>query len=142
MHTKVHEETEIGFQITPMVDIVALLIMFFMCCAGAVKTETQIGVNLPGQATADSHVVDVEVYVGIKPDGSVTFNESPIATPEDDRLTELRAKLKSIIEKFGVKTPVFIQPDPGVIHQRVVNVLDACAASGVKNLTFQDVTGG
>lgn len=142
MRTEFKEEAEIGFQITPMVDIVALLIMFFMCCAGAVKTETQIGVNLPGQATDSSHVVDVEVYVGIKVDGSITFNEAPIANAEDDRLIELRSKLKSIIQKFGEKTPVFVQPDPGVLHQRVVNVLDACAASGVKNLTFQDVTAG
>ncbi|MBI5396440.1 MAG: biopolymer transporter ExbD [Verrucomicrobia bacterium] len=141
MRTKVPEEAELGFQITPMVDIVALLIMFFMCCAGSVKTETQIGVTLPGGADS-GHVVDVEVYVGIKPDGSITFNEAPIANPEDDRLIELRSKLKSIMQKFGEKTPVFIQPDPGVVHQRVVNVLDACAASGVKNLTFQDVTAG
>lgn len=142
MRTEFKEEAEIGFQITPMVDIVALLIMFFMCCAGAVKTETQIGVTLPGGPSGEAHVVDVEVYVGIKADGAVTFNEAPIANPEDDRLIELRAKLKSIIQKFGEKTPVFIQPDPGIMHQRVVNVLDACAASGVKNLTFQDVTAG
>ncbi len=141
MRTKQPEEQELAFQITPMVDIVALLIMFFMTCASSVKTETQIGVNLPGTSSGDN-VVEIEVYIGIAPDGAVTFNEAPIATPADDRLAELRGKLQGIVQKFGNKIPVYIQPDPGSLHQRVVDVLDACAASGIKNLSFSDVTAG
>ena len=138
MRTKVPEEAEIGFQITPMVDIVSLLIMFFMCSASSIKQETQIGVNLPGGGSSET-TPDIEVYIGITTDGSITFNETPIGQPNDTRLPELRAKLQSITQKFGTKIPVFIQPEAGALHQRVIDVLDACAASGIKNLSFSEV---
>jgi biopolymer transport protein ExbD len=81
----------------------------------------------------------MEVYLGLQPDGSVTFNEAPIGTPMDDKLQSLRDKLKSLIGRFGDKFPVYITPAPNVMHQRVIDVLDACAASGVKNLSFSEV---
>ena len=137
MRTDTPEEQEIGFQITPIVDIVALLIMFFMCTASKVKPEGQIGVTLPGSGEGAS-VAEVEVYLGIQPDGAVTFNESPIGTPMDDKLQQLRDKLKSITTRFGDKIPVYIAPAPNCMHQRVIDVLDACAASGIKNLSFSE----
>lgn len=140
MRTKPSEDAEIGFQITPMVDIVSLLIMFFMCSASSIKQETQIGITLPGGGTSES-VADIEVYIGITTDGAVTFNETPIGQPNDTRLPELRAKLQSITKKFGTKIPVFIQPEAGALHQRVVDVLDACASSGIKNLSFSEIQG-
>ena len=140
MRTKTPEEQEIGFQITPIVDIVALLIMFFMCTAATVKPEGQIGVSLPGSGEGGA-VVEMEVYLGLQPDGSVTFNETPIGNPADDKLQSLRDKLQSLIKRFGDKFPVYITPAPNVFHQRVIDVLDACAASGVKNLSFSEVAG-
>ena len=140
MRTEAPEEQEIGFQITPIVDIVALLIMFFMCTASKVKPEGQIGVTLPGSGEGAS-VAEVEVYLGIQPDGAVTFNESPIGTPMDDKLQQLRDKLKSITTRFGDKIPVYIAPAPNCMHQRVIDVLDACAASGIKNLSFSEAAG-
>ncbi|MCX6897155.1 MAG: biopolymer transporter ExbD [Verrucomicrobia bacterium] len=140
MRTKTPEEQEIGFQITPIVDIVALLIMFFMCTAATVKPEGQIGVTLPGSGEGGA-VVEMEVYLGIQPDGAVTFNEAPIGQPMDDKLQPLRDKLQSLIKRFGDKFPVYIAPSPNSMHQRVIDVLDACAASGVKNLSFSEVAG-
>jgi biopolymer transport protein ExbD len=134
------EEQEIGFQITPIVDIVSLLIMFFMCSASTNRPEAQIGVNLPGRGEAAT-VHELEVYIGIQPDGAVTLNDGPIGTPGDVKLPELRAKLMSWTKRFGDKIPVFVQPYPGTLHQRVIDVLDACSASGIKNLSFSEVQG-
>ena len=137
MRTEAPEEQEIGFQITPIVDIVALLIMFFMCTASKVKPESQIGVALPGQGEGGS-VADLEIYLAIQPDGAVTYNEMPIGQPLDDKLEQLRDRLKGNTKKYGEKLPVYIAPAPNVWHQRVIDVLDACAASGIKNLSFSE----
>ncbi|MCX7825170.1 MAG: biopolymer transporter ExbD [Verrucomicrobiae bacterium] len=138
MRIKAPPEPEMGFQIAPMVDIVFSLMLFFMCSASTVKPEAQLGVTLPGTGEAAA-APELEVYIGIQQDGSVTLNETPIGTMADERLPELRAKLQSWTKRFGDKIPVFVQPHPGVPHQRVVDVLDACAASGVKNLSFSEV---
>jgi biopolymer transport protein ExbD len=37
---------------------------------------------------------------------------------------------------FGTTNPVIIQPAPDVRQERIVNVLNAAAAAGVKNLSF------
>ena len=140
MRTKIHEDQEIGFQITPIVDIVSLLIMFFMCSASTNRPEAQIGVNLPGSGEV-STPVELEIYIGIQPDGAVTLNDGPIGTPGDQKLPELRAKLQNWTKRFGDKIPVFVQPFAGSRHQRVIDVLDACSASGVKNLSFSEVQG-
>ncbi|MFZ2644346.1 MAG: biopolymer transporter ExbD [Verrucomicrobiia bacterium] len=140
MRTKKPEEQEVGFQITPIVDIVALLIMFFMCTASKVKPEGQIGVALAG-GVGQGQMFEMEVYLGIQPDGSVTFNEAPIGTPMDDKLQSLRDRLQALVRRSNDKFPVYITPASNVMHQRVIDVLDACAASGVKNLSFSEVAG-
>lgn len=140
MRTKKSEEQEVGFQITPIVDIVALLIMFFMCTASKVKPEGQIGVTLAG-GVSQGQMFQTEVYLGIQPDGSVLFNEYPIGQPADDKLQQLRDRLQSLVKRFNDRFPVYVTPAPNIMHQRVIDVLDACAASGVKSLSFSEVAG-
>jgi biopolymer transport protein ExbD len=48
----------------------------------------------------------------------------------------LRGKIKQCLDLFGEKQPIVIQPQPKVRQQRIVDVLNACAAVGVKNLSF------
>lgn len=140
MRAKKPEEQEVGFQITPIVDIVALLIMFFMCTASKVKPEGQIGVTLAG-GVSQGQMFQTDVYLSIQPDGSVLFNEHPIGQPADDKLQQLRDKLQSLVKRFNDRFPVYVTPAPNVMHQRVIDVLDACAASGIKNLSFSETAG-
>jgi biopolymer transport protein ExbD len=65
----------------------------------------------------------------------VTFNDTPIDSREDTQLPKLRAKLKALIEALAEQS-VIIRPREGAPYQRVVDVLNACGAERVKNLTF------
>jgi biopolymer transport protein ExbD len=51
-------------------------------------------------------------------------------------LPTVRGKLKQVLDLFGEKQPVIIHPQPKVRQQRIIDVLNACAAVGVKNLSF------
>ena len=130
------EDGDIGFQIAPMVDVVFVLMLFFMASAGSQIVEKELNVNLPaGAANPDSAPV-TPIIIDIYADGEVLMNNTSYGQPNDRKLGSLRDWLKNAIDTFGDKDPVIIRPSPDAKHERIVDVLNAAAASGVKNLTF------
>jgi biopolymer transport protein ExbD len=133
------DDGDVGFQIAPMVDVVFVLMLFFMASAGSQQVETELGINLPGNAPSGnptSQAVVTPIRIDIAADGQVLMNDESVGTPLDKNLPELRAKLKEMIEQFGDKDPVIIRPAIDARHERVMDVLNAAAAAKVKNLTF------
>ena len=123
---------EIGFQIAPMVDVVFVLMLFFMAAAGARVMEKEMSVTLPSHRDGSSITV---IVLEIGADGEVVGNDIAFGTPTDTQLTGLRDWLKST-RSFGDKDPVIIRPNSLTRHERIVDVLGACAAAGIKDLTF------
>ena len=78
----------------------------------------------------------VPLIIDISPDGQVTLNNDPMGNANDRNLTQLKEKLKSLVGEFGGDDPVIIRPSNDTRHERVVDVLNACAYARVKNLTF------
>ncbi len=131
-------EGDIGFQIAPMVDVVFVLLLFFMAAAGSQIIEKELNINLPsGRSSAPgADVPSTPIIIDILPDGRVQLNNRVYDSPTSKELPELRAWLKETIDKFGDKDPVILRPDPQTKHERIMDVLNAAAAAGVKNLTF------
>jgi biopolymer transport protein ExbD len=131
------EEGDIGFQIAPMVDVVFVLLLFFMASAGSQIVPKELTINLPsGRSETRVGPPPTPIIIDIFPDGKVQMNNKVYDTPVSKELPELRRWLKDTINKFGDKDPVIIRPDPKTKHERVIDVLNAAAASGVRNLTF------
>jgi biopolymer transport protein ExbD len=64
------------------------------------------------------------------------MNNQVFGTPTDKNLTQLKEWLKGIFAEGTSKDPVIIRPANDARQERVIDVLNACAAGGVKNLTF------
>ena len=122
---------EFGLQIAPMLDVLFVLLLFFMVSAGAQKHEATLSTQLPGNGGAG----DIPVQVAIDADGQVTLYNVPTDGPTDHDMPQLLGRLNGIV-KAHPKQPVVITPNRSTRHQRVVDVLNACAAAGVKNLAF------
>jgi biopolymer transport protein ExbD len=129
------EDGDIGFQIAPMVDVVFVLMLFFMACAGAQVAERELRINLPAGQSAGGQEV-TPIIIDISPEGMVSMNQQSYGRPGDRELPALRDWLKNAIETFGDKDPVIIRPAADARHERIIDVLNCAAASGVKNLTF------
>ena len=131
------EDGDVGFQIAPMVDVVFVLLLFFMASAGSKVVEKQLTINLPSgrSANADS-TVKSPIIIDILPDGSVASSGRGFDTPTSKEMPAMRQWLKDHIDRFGDKDPVILKPDPEAKHERIMDVLNGAAASGVKNLTF------
>ena len=131
------EDGDIGFQVAPMVDVVFVLMLFFMASAGMQVVEKELSINLPsGGVSKQGGPPPTPIIIDISADGEVRMNNMVYVTPKDKTLQPLRTKLKEMIEAFGDKDPVIIRPTPDTRHERIMDLLNAAGASGVKNLTF------
>ena len=129
------EDGDLGFQIAPMVDVVFVLLLFFMASAGSQIVEKELGINLPSGAKSGA-TATTPIIIEISADGQVVANETNYGAPNNRNLVELREWLKDVLGEFGDKDPVIIRPAAETRQERIIDVLNACAASHVKNLTF------
>ena len=131
------EDGDIGFQIAPMVDVVFVLMLFFMASVGQQVNEKELNIALPSGAPATpGSTTKTPILIDISAEGQVTMNNQAFGTPADKNLTALRDWLKNAIQQFGGEDPVIIRPHPETRHERIIDVLNAASAAEVKNLSF------
>jgi biopolymer transport protein ExbD len=130
------EDGDVGFQIAPMVDVVFVLMIFFMASAGQQVVEAELSINLPGGPGPRAIKVNPPIIVDISPDGQVTANNQQYGTPTDKTLSSLREWMKGTVERFGDESPVIIRPAPDTRHERIMDVLNAVGSTGITKLTF------
>lgn len=120
--------------ITPMIDCVFLLLIFFMVSSTLHRQETDIGLTLPGTvAQGEPLALPDEQRIQILPDGSILLNEAAYALEE---LETVLVRFAQASRLAGTDAMVIIEADDAARHQRVVDVLNACAAAGVENVSF------
>jgi biopolymer transport protein ExbD len=129
-------------QMGPMIDMVFLLLVFFMVTAKPIKQESDISLGLPGTVSAEETVeLPDEQRIRIEDDGSIVLNDSVLGAPADSDLGELVATLKRFKESSDAnKTEALVTLDAadGTNHQRIVDVLNACARADITGVTFSD----
>jgi biopolymer transport protein ExbD len=133
-------DAEIGFQIAPMIDVVFVIMLFFMVMAGAVKVEKEINTQLPGTAdtAAPTDFVD-EVVINISQEGQVTLNDEPMDDLKSKDMPQLRATLaraKQSSDAAKSELMVTIVSDSESRYSRAVDVLDILAATQIHNVSF------
>ena len=124
---------EFGFQIAPMLDILFVLLLFFMVCTGVQKREASISTPLPGNFLRPGPLVQVNLEIA--KNGQVIFNGATIDAPSSRQLPETVARLKASIAD-APNRPVIIRPALDARQQRVIDVLNACKAAQVQNIAF------
>ena len=134
-------EVHLGFQIAPMVDVVFVIMLFFMVLAGSVKVENSHNTKLPGtEETKEATSLPDEIAIRIEDDGQVLLNEDQIDTPEIKALPELTGRLMELKHSSDASKSevlVTIYAADQAKYERVVNVLDALSQAKIGNVTFQ-----
>ena len=133
------EETKLELQIAPLIDVVFLLLIYFMVTAALIKKEGDIAFRLPANiAPSDMIIIPVEALIQITADGAVMMDGMRFSS-NDENLSDLVTQLKGL---KGIadsqKSPFYVNilPNQDSLHARVIDVMDACAAAGVENLSF------
>ena len=129
-----------GFQIAPMVDVVFVIMLFFMVMAGAVKVENELVTRLPGSVeTSSAPEFNDETIISISDEGQVSLNDEEFDAPDTAALPQLRATLMRLKENAdNSKQPVVVTivSDAHAKYSRTIDVLNALAAAKISNVTF------
>jgi biopolymer transport protein ExbD len=113
-----------------MIDIVFLLLIFFIVTWQFTKSETELSVSVPtAQEGADPQRQIGEIQINILADQTIRIDGTTLD------LEQLLEKLAKIAEKFE-NQPVRIRGDGGVAYQRIVEVIDTCQKAGIWNISF------
>ena len=142
MQVRRRDQQLVEMQMGPMIDMVFLLLVFFMVTAKPVKQESDVSLGLPGTVSAEESVeLPDEQRIRIEDDGSVVLNDSVIGPPADSALTGLIATLKRFKESADANKAdalVTLDASDGTTQQRIVDVLNACAKADIGGVTFSD----
>ncbi len=129
----------VGFQIAPMIDVVFVIMLFFMVMAGAVKVEKELNTTLPGSAeTSSSTDYPDEQIITIAENGQVALNDEELDAPNDPNMPQLMGtlmRLKQSSDASKSLLTVTIASEPKAKYGREIDVLNALAAAKVDNVT-------
>jgi biopolymer transport protein ExbD len=112
--------------LTPLIDVVFILLVFFMLASSLVKWQS-VEMDAPAAATAGTPVVG-SWLVRVQLDG-MDLNAEAIAA------AELAGRVAARIDEDPAQR-ILVQPEPGVSLQRLVDVLDLLRAAGATHLTL------
>lgn len=134
------QNADLGFQIAPMIDVVFVILIFFMALAAQIKVEQILQSKLPGVAVASKSTEFVdEQIIAIDADGEVTLNDENYDSARSRDLPQLKAtliRLKTSSDAAKSKVVVTLISDPDAPYYRTIDVLDALSAAGISNVTF------
>jgi len=117
-------------QMAPLIDIVFLLLIFFMSASIFYQLETEINITVPtADKASETTRSPGEIIINIRRDGTIVVNQRKLT----------REELKEILEKISKLykgQPVIIRADRETYHEDVVGVLDICAGADIWNVSF------
>lgn len=126
----------LGVPLTPMIDVVFLLLCFFVTSQIFAQWETEIDIALPTAATGDMpQRLPGEVIINVLADGTAVVNGQTL----DD--AALRAMMDRLVQLFPGQ-PVLLRADKSTAYEHVVRVLDTCRQADIWNISFATLAPG
>ena len=124
------EPVTVAFQIAPMVDILLVLLCFFVVTWSMARKENELDVRVPAaQAGLESNPVVNQTVLNVKADGTVVWDRKSIA-PKD-----LLERLRSLAALFP-DYAIILRGDVKTDYEHIVEVLDTCRQAGIWNVAF------
>ncbi len=125
--------------ITPLIDVVLLLVIFFMLTTTFIGAPA-IKVKLPTSSAKEISKERKEVNVTITKDGKLYIDQSVGGTRDPISLKELE-KLLNKVARENRETMVIIRADEDTTHGNVVAVMDVAKKSGLNKLAIATKAG-
>jgi biopolymer transport protein ExbD len=119
-----------GIQLAPLVDVLLLLLIFFLITWNAARNENELDVKVPKASAAKEKSAPIgDVIVNVKADGSVVVNRRALSGPD------LTTMLKGLVQ-LNPDQAVVIRGDEAGAYRYIIGVLNICSEAGVTNVAF------
>lgn len=122
---------EPGIDITPFVDVVFLLVIFFMVSTTFTK-ESRLTIQLPTADVAPSEAPEQSIEISVDRDGGYAINGIALINRQGDTLVRGLRELAA----GNTDTPLTISADGKASHQAVITAMDAAGKAGFVHLNI------
>jgi biopolymer transport protein ExbD len=130
MPLKVDALEEPQINLTPMIDVVFNLLIFFMLATRFADMERQFDVQLPTASSAQPlSAPPDEIVVNVFGDGRIVVSQQTLS------LEQLEARLKAAHDRFADQA-VLIRGDGGGTYQNIMDVLGVCHRAEITNFSL------
>jgi len=128
---------ELELNLTPLIDVVFLLLIFFMVSTTFQK-DSEISLQLPRASQEPPAAVSDRIEVVINAAGAVYVNDQELVQ------TDVEALQNALFQVSGGKSdvPITIRADAQTTHQSFVTALDAAAKLGMRRVTIATTRSG
>jgi len=115
---------------TSMLDVIFLLLCFFVTVSVFAQWENEISIKLPSATTAEQpDRLPGEIVVNLAKDGKLTVNGKTLTA------LELETRLKRI-SRFYPGQAVIIRADKATAYEKFVEVINTCRAADIWNFSL------
>lgn len=138
MNLRPQRREEVDLNITPLIDVVFLLLIFFMVST-TFERESEISITLPEASEEYAETKLDTIEVGIDAEGRIFVNEKLLLNTQVNTIREAIRDGAYDMEE----PPIVISADAKATHQLVVRVMDAARQLDMMKITFatQEVEG-
>ena len=133
----INEKTEL--QIAPLIDVVFLLLIYFMVSSSLKRSEADLFMSLPSAVAVSQELkMPDEQVIEVLADGLIVLNGTDYSPSEKDlaKLEETLVRYREASLLIGIPAMITIAADDNSLHERVIDVLNACAGAGITSVTF------
>ncbi len=126
-----HSREEVGINLTPLIDVVFLLLIFFMVSTTFTR-ETQLSIDLPEAEGQPKQPPEKLIEILIDESGIYRVNGQTLA---DNQMRTLQAAIRRY-SGGDMTLPMFIVADAQAAHEDVVKAMDAAGQMGYAHLNI------
>jgi len=132
-----HKEESVEVNLTPLIDVVFLLLIFFMVST-TFDRHARLKVSLPESSTRAMQQQDAPLVLSIDAKGNYFINDRQVVNQSLDTLKQ--ALQKTIGDKDAIKNAsLVLRADANTPHQSVVRAMDAASQLGLTKLSIATV---
>jgi biopolymer transport protein ExbD len=130
------DEEEAKIDMSPMIDMVFLLLIFFIVNATAIIVQTDPEVKPPiAKNSKRQEDGRGRIVINVRKDGTYT-NEQFVILPGKEEITDMVKKYKEKIDSEGLKPKLHLRGDQETMFKYSRTAISAAAEAGVTEVVF------
>ena len=130
MPLKISDPEEPTLNLTPMIDVILTLVIFFMVATKFTDEEKAMGVKVPSVSSQESVTSAAQPkIVNVFADGRILLGTQPVS------LDDLTQQLVAARGQYH-KVSVVVRGDRNTTHGRMTEVYDACRRAGISEVAI------
>ena len=134
----INERTEL--QIAPLIDVVFLLLIYFMVTSSLKRSEADLSMSLPSNVAQTKELkMPDEQIIEVRANGAIVLNELQYKEPDKSDLKQLEQTLlryREASQALQTTPMITIAAEDNAVHERVIDAMNACAGAQISSVTF------